>query len=87
MVYIFTMPFENMSKVTWVYTRAIMPHRCTITNNLLWGGKHYKVHLTYDSASLGDHVIFEIWVNSSDGTTLILSGELEEAILDAASYH
>jgi hypothetical protein len=72
----------SISKVTWKYTRAILPHRCTITNNLLWESKHYKITLIGAiGPGLSNPAIFYKWINSSDGMILILSDTLEAAII------
>jgi hypothetical protein len=74
-----TWPITFVSKLTWKYTWAILPHRCIITKNILWCSKHYKVKINYDSISLINGICYK-WVNSSDGTQLILSDNLEAAL-------
>lgn len=71
----------NMSTVTWKYVYPIFPHKCCITGKILWGRKHYKTSYYYYSKYTSAICISTKWIADTEGTQLMLSGEMHTRIM------
>jgi hypothetical protein len=70
------------TKISWKYVLPILPHRCCITDKILWGRKHYKVYIEYYSKYTSAMCIVRKWIEDTEGTQLILSGDMRTRIME-----
>jgi hypothetical protein len=65
--------WSTIKSTRWKYARAFLPHKCKVTGNWLWLGKHYMV-ITKTTVCFGEFETDTVeWIRKDEGVQMLLA--------------